>query len=222
MERRTSLVLLLPVHETARSSCQVPRGHSVHSSNNPSLNIHLHPSLGVKGVDDIGSSNDNKKEKLTMSRSESKVPRSKNWNLKEERTATPRQGISEIAQLRNELRYMQSKCNRLIKEHDLAITNLIQEHKTTIATLTKQHEATIKDMKYYKMMAESKTNLLTSIDETQTSSLGGSDHYDTPRRHSDSLVTSREKVPPAESFINLYWTHATCRSSSSNDHGRRS
>jgi hypothetical protein len=37
----------------------------------------------VKGLDDIGSSNDNKKEKLTMSRPESKVPRSKNLDLKE-------------------------------------------------------------------------------------------------------------------------------------------
>ena len=109
----------------------------------------------VKGVDDIGSSNDNKKEKLTMSRPESKVPRRrrKNWDLNEERTATPRQGISEIAQLRNELRYMQSKCNWLIKEHDMAIKNLIKEHKTANATLTKKHEAAIKD---YKIMAESK------------------------------------------------------------------
>jgi hypothetical protein len=82
-----------------------------------------------------------------MSRPESKVPRSKNCDLTdEERTATPRQGgISEISQLRNELRYMQSKCNRLIKEHDMAIKNLIKEHKTAIATLTKKHEATIKD-----------------------------------------------------------------------------
>jgi hypothetical protein len=72
----------------------------------------------VKGLDDIGSRNDNKKEKLSMSRpeTESKVLRSKTWDLKVERTATPRQGISEIAQLRNELRYM-------IKEHDSAIKN---------------------------------------------------------------------------------------------------
>ena len=160
----------------------------------------------VKGVDDIGSSNDNKKEKLTMSRPESKVPRRrrKNWDLNEERTATPRQGISEIAQLRNELRYMQSKCNWLIKEHDMAIKNLIKEHKTAIATLTKKHEAAIKD---YKIMAESNTNLLTSIDETQTSSLGGSDHYDTPCRHSDSPETSGEKAPPAESFESICIKH---------------
>jgi hypothetical protein len=60
------------------------------------------PFAGVKGVDNIHSSNDNKKEKLTMSRPESKVPRSKNCDLTdEERTATPRQGgISEISQLR--------------------------------------------------------------------------------------------------------------------------
>jgi hypothetical protein len=50
------------------------------------------------------------------------------------------------------------------------------------------------------MMAESNTNLLTSIDETQTSSLGRSDRYDTPCRHSDLPVTSGDKIPPAESF----------------------
>ena len=110
----------------------------------------------VKGLDDIGSRNDNKKEKLSMSRpeTESKVPRSKTWDLKVERNATPRQGISEIAQLRNELRYLQSDSDRLIKEHDMAIKNLIKEHKTSIAALTKKHEATIKDMKYYKMMVK--------------------------------------------------------------------
>jgi hypothetical protein len=89
------------------------------------------PFARVKGVDDIGSSDDNNKK--------------------------------VIAQLRNELRNMQSECNRLIKEHDIAIKDLISKHKTAIATLTRKHEAAIKD---YKRMAESNTNLITSIDET--------------------------------------------------------
>ena len=56
-------------------------------------------------------------------------------------------------------------------------------------------------------MAESNMNILTSIDETQTSSLGGSDHYDTPHRHSNSPETSGEKVPPAESFESICIKH---------------
>ena len=53
---------------------------------------------------------------------------------------------------------MQSECNRLM--------NLIKEHETTIVILTKKYEATIHDVKC-KMMAESNTNILTSIDETR-------------------------------------------------------
>ena len=123
------------------------------------------PFARVKGVDDIGSSDDNKKV---------------------------------IAQLRNELRNMQSECNRLIKEHDIAIKDLINEHKTAIATLTRKHKAAIKD---YKRMAESNTNLITSTDETRPISFGRSCRYDTPRQHSDPPVkASGEKIPPVESF----------------------
>ncbi len=123
------------------------------------------PFARVKGVDDIGGGNANKKV---------------------------------IAQLRNELRNMQSECNRLIKEHDIAIKDLISKHKTAIATLTRKHKAAIKD---YKRMAESNTNLITSTDETRPISFGRSCRYDTPRQHSDPPVkASGEKIPPVESF----------------------
>ena len=115
---------------------------------------------------------------------------SNNNGKKEKKTATPKQGISEIAQLRNELRNMQSECNRLIKEHDIAIKDLINEHKTAIATLTRKHKAAIKD---YKRMAESNTNLITSTDETRPISFGRSCRYDL--RHSSSTFGS-----PCEGF----------------------
>ena len=130
---------------------------------------------------------------------------SNNNGKKEKKTATPKQGISEIAQLRNELRNMQSECNWLIKEHDIAIKDLINEHKTAIATLTRKHEAAIKD---YKRMAESNTNLITSTDETRPISFGRSCRYDTPHQHSDLPVkTSGEKIPPVESFESSWINH---------------
>ena len=149
----------------------------------------------VKGVDDIGGSNDNNQHRIAT---RGRGIMSNNNGKKEKKTATPKQGISEIAQLRNELRNMQSECNRLIKEHDIAIEDLIKEHKTAIATLTRKHEAAIKD---YKRMAESNTNLITSTDETRPISFGRSCRYDTPRQHSDPPVkASGEKIPPVESF----------------------
>jgi len=130
---------------------------------------------------------------------------SNNNGKKEKKTATPKQGISEIAQLRNELRSMQSECNRLIKEHDIAIKDLIKEHKTAIATLTRKHEAAIKG---YKRMAETNTNLITSIDETCPISFRRSCSYNTPRQHSDPPVkTSGEKIPPVESFESSWINH---------------
>jgi len=160
------------------------------------------PFARVKGVDDIGGSNDNNQHMI--------APRgrgimSNNNGKKEKKTATPKQGISEIAQLRNELRSMQSECNRLIKEHDIAIKDLIKEHKTAIATLTRKHEAAIKG---YKRMAETNTNLITSIDETCPISFRRSCSYNTPRQHSDPPVkTSGEKIPPVESFESSWINH---------------
>jgi hypothetical protein len=100
---------------------------------------------------------------------------------------------------------MQSECNRLIKEHDIAIKDLINEHKTAIATLTRKHEADIKD---YKRMAETNTNLITSIDETCPISFGRSCSYNTPRQHSDPPVkASGGKIPPVESFESSWINH---------------